>query len=80
MSPTVFREDGFQFWFYSNEKGHEPHVHVSKSGQIAAIWIADGSVKEPGDMRGADLRQAQRIVRENATDLLEAWRRYHEKR
>jgi hypothetical protein len=80
MSPTVFREDGFRFWFYSDEKGHAPHVHVGKSGQAAAIWIADGSVKESGDMRGADLREAQRLVRENAVDLLEAWRRYHEQR
>jgi hypothetical protein len=35
-------------------------------------------VKGEGDMRGADIRQAQRIVRDNAEDLMESWRRYHE--
>jgi hypothetical protein len=78
MSPVVYREGGFQFSFYSHEHGHPPHVHVRKSGHGASIWLADGSVKGEGDMRGADIRQAQRIVRDNAEDLMESWRRYHE--
>ncbi len=40
--PTVFVENGYRFFFYSNE-GHprEPmHVHVMKGGAEAKFWVS----------------------------------------
>jgi hypothetical protein len=39
--PTVFRERGFRFFFYSNEGNpREPvHVHVEKDGIEAKFWL-----------------------------------------
>lgn len=28
--PTVYRVDGFRFFFFSNENEEPPHVHVEK--------------------------------------------------
>ena len=79
VSPVIYRESGFTFWFYSDERGHAPHVHVRKSGQVASIWVGDGAIKQTGTMRDADLREAQRIVNASASGMMESWRYYHEK-
>jgi hypothetical protein len=28
--PTIFRLDGYRFYFYSHEPNEPPHVHVDK--------------------------------------------------
>jgi hypothetical protein len=40
--PTVFRQDGFCFFFYSNEGNpREPvHIHVMRAGAEAKLWLA----------------------------------------
>jgi hypothetical protein len=39
--PTVFREKGFRFFFYSNEGSPREavHVHVEKDGKEAKLWL-----------------------------------------
>jgi hypothetical protein len=39
--PTVFYEDGFRFFFYSNEGSpREPvHIHVEKDNAEAKFWL-----------------------------------------
>ena len=39
--PTVFRERGFRFFFYSNEGSpREPiHIHVEKDDVEAKFWL-----------------------------------------
>ena len=39
--PTVFRERGFRFFFYSNEGSpREPaHIHVEKDNNEAKFWL-----------------------------------------
>lgn len=39
--PTVFREDGYRFFFYSNEGSpREPiHIHVDKDQNEAKFWL-----------------------------------------
>jgi hypothetical protein len=63
MSPTIFRELGFRFFFFSRE---EPriHVHVYCSQGEAKFWIEP--VIELADnygLRGPDLQTARRLSR-----------------
>ena len=45
MSPTIHREKGYRFSFYSWEGNEEPHVHVEKGGGYAKLWLSsDGKV------------------------------------
>jgi len=39
--PTVFRERGFRFFFYSNEGSprEPPHIHVEKDNAEAKFWL-----------------------------------------
>jgi hypothetical protein len=80
MSPTVFIKGGFSFRIYFPPLEHGPaHVHVEKDGMKASFWLADGSVRSVGKMRGADVTRAQQIVRSRIQQLQEVWRIYHEK-
>jgi hypothetical protein len=37
--PTIIREQGYRFFFYSKE-GNEPvHIHASKDDMLAKYWI-----------------------------------------
>ena len=37
--PTVLREEGYRFYFYSHEPNEPPHVHVDKGGSTAKFWL-----------------------------------------
>lgn len=37
--PTIHRENGFRFFFFSNENDEEPHVHVEKGDGLAKLTI-----------------------------------------
>jgi Domain of unknown function (DUF4160) len=60
--PTVFVEDGFRFFFYSNEGSpREPvHVHVEKGGSEAKFWLRPEVNVAYND--GYDARKLRRIV------------------
>lgn len=38
MSPTVFREKGYRFYFFSRE-GKRIHVHVASAGGEEKFWL-----------------------------------------
>lgn len=38
MSPTIFREDGYRFFFFSRE-GKRMHVHVISGDGEAKFWL-----------------------------------------
>jgi hypothetical protein len=49
MSPTIFRESGFRFYFFSREE-KRMHVHVQCAEGEAKYWL------EPAVEAGAELR------------------------
>ena len=60
--PTVLIEEGFRFFFYSNEGSpREPvHVHVEKSGLEAKVWLRPKVTVAYND--GYDARTLRRLV------------------
>ncbi|MCF5762342.1 DUF4160 domain-containing protein, partial [Aeromonas veronii] len=49
--PVILRINGYRFFFYSNEGDPlEPaHVHVSKAGNEAKIWLEPETVLSRND-------------------------------
>ncbi|MBM3841257.1 MAG: DUF4160 domain-containing protein [Verrucomicrobia bacterium] len=37
--PTVLRERGYRFSFYNYDLGEPIHVHVTKAGREAKVWL-----------------------------------------
>ena len=74
--PEVFREDGFRFFFYSNEGDpREPlHVHVRRGGESAKIWLTPNvALAESNGFGAAELRHVLAMARSRRRDVEKAW-------
>jgi len=80
LSPTILRERGFRFFFYSNEGIEPPHVHVVKCGCEAKIWLKPAvSVAENYGFSRKELNTILEIVEKNFEKFLEEYRKWHRK-
>lgn len=71
--PTVFKKDGFRFFFYSND--HTPiHVHVRKGGGEAVFEVESSVVlRESAGMKTRDLARAEELAEEQRDLILRSW-------
>ena len=77
--PTVFRQDGFCFFFYSNEGDpREPlHIHVTGAGGEAKFWLVpDVTLADSAGMDARTLRQLTKLVQDNRVTIERAWHDY----
>jgi len=77
--PTVFRERGFRFFFYSNEGSpQEPiHIHVEKDDVEAKFWLhPEVSLAYNEGYNARTLRELQGIVEQNRILVERAWNEY----
>jgi len=75
MSPTVFKQDGYRFFFFSRE---EPRVHIH-------IYCADGEAKfwlEPQielaknyGLSRKQLKEIEKIIEEHYEEIKNAWKK-----
>jgi hypothetical protein len=74
MSPTVFRQDGFRFFFFSREE-ERVHVHVQAHGAEAKFWIEpEVTLAVNHGFNGAEIRELTSIVEHNRERIAAAWR------
>ncbi len=71
--PTVLRNGPFRYFFYSNEKGEPPHVHVQRERKMAKFWLNPVALAGSKRFSSHELRTIQKQVEENREMLLEAW-------
>ena len=71
--PVIFNQDGFKFFFYSNE--HEPiHVHVTYSGGEAVFNILEKlELLVSYGMKVKDLSKAQELAEANKELIISKW-------
>ena len=77
--PTVFRERGFRFFFYSNEGSpREPaHIHVEKDNNEAKFWLTPAVQVAYNDGYDArTLRELLVIVTVNRDLIERAWNEF----
>jgi hypothetical protein len=73
--PTVIYIDGFRIMVLTQD--HPPaHVHVSKAGRKAKIYLGTWEV-EGATMDARDLARTMDIVRRHEGQLMEVWRQIH---
>jgi hypothetical protein len=73
---TVFRQDGFRFFFYSNEGDpREPlHIHVMQAGAEAKLWLEPTlSVARSTGFDARTLRQITAMVAARRDEIERAW-------
>ncbi len=74
--PTIFEQDGYKFFFYSNE--HEPiHVHVRRGDGEAVFEMEEQiELRESQRMKMNELRKALKLASENRELIVEKWHEY----
>lgn len=71
--PTVLREAGYRFYFYSHEPNEPPHIHVDRSGATAKFWLENLGVARNIGFSASELADLLRMVRQHRSAFLEAW-------
>ena len=76
MSPTVFREKGYRFYFLSNEE-NRIHIHVSSENGEAKFWIEPTiSLYIKYDLNSQKIREITRIIEEHKDEIIDAWKKH----
>lgn len=73
MAPTIFREGGFRFFFFSRE---EPrlHVHVSHPDGEAKFWLKpELALATSVGLSSRQIKEAQGLVAIHKEDVINAW-------
>lgn len=76
MSPTVLRSGPYRLFFFSNDAGEPPHVHVQLERMLANSWLEPVGLARSTGFPPPELRRIQTIVTENVDAILEAWNEY----
>ena len=76
MSPTVFRERGYRFFFFSLEEARM-HVHVRSPDGEAKLWL-EPEIELARNHRLSDVQlgQVKAIVEAHRDELISAWRNH----
>lgn len=71
--PKIFEQDGYMFFFYSND--HLPvHVHVRYGGGEAIFIIENEiSLRESAGLKVKELSKAEKLAEENKELILKKW-------
>jgi len=71
--PTILKIGPYRFFFYSNERGEPPHIHVQRERLLAEFWLNPVSLAGSKRFASHELRTIQKHVDENREIFLEAW-------
>lgn len=80
MSPTIFRQKGYRFYFLSNEE-RRIHVHVTCEHGEAKFWLKPiVSLADYHGLNGTKLNEIQEIVKEHEDEIISGWEKHFGKR
>lgn len=63
----------YRFFFYSNEAGEPPHIHVQRDQFLAKFWLTPVTLASSWHFAAHELRSIQEHVGENSEIFMEAW-------
>jgi len=76
MSPTVFRESGFRFYFFSREEPRM-HVHVQSADGEAKFWLEPTiELAHNYGLNERQLRSAQALIEAHADVIRSSWAKH----
>ena len=76
MSPTVFREKGYRFYFLAREEPR-PHVHVYSSDGEAKFWLEPKlELGRNYRLSAIQLKDIETIIEAHYDELKAAWNNF----
>ena len=74
--PTVLRVGPYRFFFYSNENGEPPHIHIQRERMLAKFWLQPVVLASSTRFSPSELRRLEKLVDENRILFMETWNEY----
>ncbi|HEV57713.1 MAG TPA: DUF4160 domain-containing protein [Phycisphaerales bacterium] len=76
MSPTVFREGKYRFFFFSREE-HRVHIHVVSPDGEAKYWVEPAvALVTSWGLSEHELRDLQKTIERRRGEILQAWSKH----
>ena len=76
MSPTVFREKGYRFFFFSREESRM-HVHIVSGDGEAKFWLEpDLELAKNYCYNRQQLKEIESLVEDHRDELISAWKQH----
>lgn len=76
MSPTIFRADGFRFFFFSREE-LRMHEHVNCADGEAKFWLEPHiELAQNYGLNDRQIRAVEALIRKHENDIRKAWRKH----
>ena len=76
MSPTVFREEGYRFFFFSREEPRM-HVHIYCGDGEAKFWLEPQiELARNYNLSRQQLKNIEKIIEERQNEIRNAWTKY----
>lgn len=73
MSPTIFREKGYRFFFFSREE-LRMHVHVHAAEGEAKFWLdPEIELAKNHKFSRKHLREIEKIIEDHYEEFKKAW-------
>jgi len=72
--PTILIVGPYRFFFYSSDCEEPRHMHVDRENMSAKFWLdPDATLVENFGYSRKELREIERILRENLEQLRNEW-------
>lgn len=76
MSPTIHREGGYRFFFFSREEPRM-HVHVYNPEGEAKFWLEPQiELARQHHFSSVQLKQIEQIIERHQDEFRQAWRNF----
>ena len=74
--PTIMRIGSYRFYFFSNEYGEPPHIHIQSDRKLAKFWLSPVKLAKSIRFSSQELRKIEKLVIEYENKFLEVWDEY----
>ena len=74
--PTALRIGAYRFFFFSNEAGEQPHIHVESGDEYAKFWIAPVALARSVGYNARELHRIRELVEEHQELFEGKWHEY----
>lgn len=71
--PTVHRQQGYRFYFFSHEPNEPPHVHIDKGDATIKVWLDSLDVAKSRGFRAHEISGIVSMVAGHQVMLREKW-------
>ena len=76
MSPTIYREGQYRFYFNSNEEPRQ-HVHVEGQNGKAKFWLEPiVALADFHSMKTHELKEVEHLIETHQQEFKDAWTKH----